>query len=90
MKRDAQWIAEVTGGRMVREGDGSGFERATIDSREAGPGTLFVGLPGATADGGKFAPQALENGAWGVLVAKAHALPAASGQEGASRELVAP
>ena len=51
MKRDAQWIAEATGGRVVREGNGE-FERATIDSREAGEGTLFVGLPGATADGG--------------------------------------
>ena len=52
MKRDAHWIAEATGGRVVREGGGSAFERATIDSREAGEGTLFVGLPGATADGG--------------------------------------
>jgi UDP-N-acetylmuramoyl-tripeptide--D-alanyl-D-alanine ligase len=73
VKRDAAWIAEVTGGRVISEGDGSEFERATIDSREAGPGTLFVGLPGTTADGGKFAPQALEKGAWGVMVAEQHA-----------------
>jgi UDP-N-acetylmuramoyl-tripeptide--D-alanyl-D-alanine ligase len=78
VKRDANWIAEATGGRVVREGDGSEFEKATIDSREAGPGTLFVGLPGATADGGKFAPQALKNGAWGVMVAEEHALPTAN------------
>jgi UDP-N-acetylmuramoyl-tripeptide--D-alanyl-D-alanine ligase len=36
-----------------------------------------VGLPGATADGGKFAAQALEAGAWGVMVAEEHALPTA-------------
>ena len=86
MKRDAHWIAEATGGRVVREGDGSEFDKATIDSREAGPATLFVGLPGATADGGTYAPQALQNGAWGVLVAEDHAQQAASCQEGASRE----
>jgi UDP-N-acetylmuramoyl-tripeptide--D-alanyl-D-alanine ligase len=69
VKRDANWIAEATGGRVVREGEGE-FERATIDSREAGEGTLFVGLPGATTDGGKFAPQAIGNGAWGVMVGR--------------------
>jgi UDP-N-acetylmuramoyl-tripeptide--D-alanyl-D-alanine ligase len=50
-----------------------GPERATIDSRDAGPGALFVGLDGGRVDGGKFAPQALAAGAWGVLVAPGHA-----------------
>ena len=50
-----------------------GPERVTIDSRDAGPGALFVGLPGARADGGAFAAQALAAGAWGVLVAREHA-----------------
>ena len=72
MKRDANWIAEATGGRVVQDAPGE-FTRAVIDSREAGPGTLFVGLPGATADGGAFAPKALENGAWGVMVAEDNA-----------------
>jgi UDP-N-acetylmuramoyl-tripeptide--D-alanyl-D-alanine ligase len=45
----------------------------TIDSRDAGPGALFVGLTGEQVDGGKFAPQALAAGAWGVLVAPDHA-----------------
>jgi UDP-N-acetylmuramoyl-tripeptide--D-alanyl-D-alanine ligase len=40
-----------------------------IDSREAGPGDLFVGLPGASADGGEFAQMALNSGAWGAIVA---------------------
>jgi UDP-N-acetylmuramoyl-tripeptide--D-alanyl-D-alanine ligase len=44
-----------------------------IDSRDAGPGALFVGLRGRRADGGAFARQALAAGAWGVLVTPEHA-----------------
>jgi UDP-N-acetylmuramoyl-tripeptide--D-alanyl-D-alanine ligase len=51
----------------------SGPERAVIDSRKAGPGALFVGLPGANLDGGKFAPHALAAGAWGALTTPEHA-----------------
>jgi UDP-N-acetylmuramoyl-tripeptide--D-alanyl-D-alanine ligase len=45
----------------------------TIDSRQAGPGSLFVGLGGERVDGGRFAPQALAAGAWGVLTTPEHA-----------------
>ena len=79
MTRTARWIAEATGGRVVRDAPGA-MKRATIDSREAGPETLFIGLPGATADGGSYAPKAIENGAWGVLVAEEHADAAANCQ----------
>ena len=70
-------VAEAAGARLVapapaRGGD-PGPARAVIDSRAAGPGDLFVGLAGATADGGRFAPQALAAGAWGALVAPEHA-----------------
>lgn len=51
----------------------SGPERVVIDSRGAGPGALFVGLTGRNVDGGRFAAQALDQGAWGVLVAPPHA-----------------
>jgi UDP-N-acetylmuramoyl-tripeptide--D-alanyl-D-alanine ligase len=40
-----------------------------IDSREVREGDLFVGLPGEHVDGGKFAADALDRGAWGVLLA---------------------
>ncbi len=50
--------------------------RATIDSRDVGPGDLFVGLPGERVDGGRFAASALAQGAWGVLVAPQHAASA--------------
>lgn len=45
-----------------------GPKGVTIDSRSVSPGDLFIGLPGTRADGGDFARQALEAGAWGVLV----------------------
>jgi UDP-N-acetylmuramoyl-tripeptide--D-alanyl-D-alanine ligase len=47
--------------------------RAVIDSRRAGPGDLFVGLPGTQVDGGRFAADVLAAGAWGVLVGEAWA-----------------
>ena len=72
----AAQLAEAAGGRLVAGDPGApGPESVTIDSREAGPGVLFVGLPGESVDGGSFAGQAIEAGAWGVLVAEVHAEP---------------
>ena len=66
-------LAAAAGGELVAGApEAAGPERAVIDSRALEPGDLFVGLPGATADGGDFAPVALERGAWGVLVSPAH------------------
>jgi UDP-N-acetylmuramoyl-tripeptide--D-alanyl-D-alanine ligase len=77
-------VAQAAGGRLValapRPG---GPERAVIDSRAAGDGDLFVGLPGEHVDGGRFAPQALAGGAWGVLVAPEHAAAAQCAMPGA-------
>ena len=39
----------------------------THDSRQAGPGWIFVGLRGLKADGAAFAPQAAANGAAAVV-----------------------
>jgi UDP-N-acetylmuramoyl-tripeptide--D-alanyl-D-alanine ligase len=71
--RLAGWVAEAAGGRLAA-GDPAapGPHRVVVDSRQAGPGDLFVGLRGEHADGGDFAPQALDAGAWGVLVAPSH------------------
>ncbi len=67
-------VARAAGARLVSPPPTStGPERAIIDSREAGPGTLFVGLVGEHVDGGAFAPQALAAGAWGVLTRPEHA-----------------
>jgi UDP-N-acetylmuramoyl-tripeptide--D-alanyl-D-alanine ligase len=71
-------IARSAGARLLSSTQSAGGpELAVIDSREAGPGTLFVGLPGQHSDGGRFAGQALESGAWGVLAAPEHAEAAA-------------
>jgi UDP-N-acetylmuramoyl-tripeptide--D-alanyl-D-alanine ligase len=77
--RDAAWVARAAGGRLLAgDAGGPGPRRAVVDSREIEPGDLFVGLVGASADGGEFAPAALEAGAWGALVGphRAHELVA--------------
>jgi UDP-N-acetylmuramoyl-tripeptide--D-alanyl-D-alanine ligase len=67
-------IAQAAGARILAPPPtAQGPECATIDSRTTGPGSLFVGLPGVSADGGAFAPQALAAGAWGVLTRPEHA-----------------
>jgi UDP-N-acetylmuramoyl-tripeptide--D-alanyl-D-alanine ligase len=77
----AEWVEHAAGARLLRRAPEArgGPRRAVIDSREAGPGDLFVGLRGEAADGGEFAERALEAGAWGVLVAPPHAERAAAG-----------
>jgi UDP-N-acetylmuramoyl-tripeptide--D-alanyl-D-alanine ligase len=83
-------IARAAGARLLTAPpNGSGPEHATIDSRQAGPGALFVGLRGQRSDGGRFAAPALEAGAWGVLTAPEHAEQAA-GQATTGVVLAAP
>ncbi|HWD69101.1 MAG TPA: UDP-N-acetylmuramoyl-tripeptide--D-alanyl-D-alanine ligase [Solirubrobacteraceae bacterium] len=81
---DAQQLAQAAGAQLVREAAtaGEGPTLASIDSRAAGPGTLFVGLPGEHLDGGRFAPAALTAGAWGVLIAAEHSERAAASPTG--------
>jgi UDP-N-acetylmuramoyl-tripeptide--D-alanyl-D-alanine ligase len=67
-------IARESGARLIDPAPSDrGPERVSIDSRDAGPGTLFVGLPGANVDGGSFAAQALAACAWGILARPEHA-----------------
>jgi UDP-N-acetylmuramoyl-tripeptide--D-alanyl-D-alanine ligase len=84
MKRwSAQRVAEAARASLIAAPEGPGGpERAIVDSRQAEPGALFVGLPGASADGGEFAAAALAAGAWGVLVAPAYAQAAAAAHPG--------
>jgi len=58
-------IAAATGGTASAPFDVSGV---TFDSREVGPGDLFVALTGEATDGHKFLDQAFERGAAGALV----------------------
>jgi len=61
--------------------------RAVVDSRQAGPGDLFVGLAGERADGGTFAAAAIEAGAWGAIVTGAHTASARVSAAGAGARL---
>lgn len=62
-------IAEALGASAHRPADGAAHpSRAVIDSRDAGPGDLFFGIPGENTDGGAFAPEVIASGAWGVVV----------------------
>ena len=65
---NAERVAAAAGGRLVAGAEGSP-QRVTIDSRDVQPGDLFVGVRGERVDGGQFAASALEDGAWGVIVA---------------------
>ncbi len=54
--------ARVAGATVLR-GGAAPIERVTDDSRQAGPGTLFVAVPGHRLDGHDFASQAAASGA---------------------------
>ena len=67
-------VAQAAGARLAAPAPHAvGPTRVVIDSRDVGAGDLFVGLAGGNVDGGRFAPQALAGGAWGVLVGPEHA-----------------
>jgi UDP-N-acetylmuramoyl-tripeptide--D-alanyl-D-alanine ligase len=75
--------ARLEAGRSELDSE-PGPRRTSIDSRQTRAGDLFVGLLGERSDGGEHAVQALESGAWGVLVEPAHARAAvAAGAHGA-------
>lgn len=68
--------AEVTRylGSLLREQRGKGaarFRHVVIDSRQAGPGDLFVALKGERTDGQEFALDAVQQGARGLLLREA-------------------
>ena len=63
-----QEILGATGGRLL-SGDPSGkVSRFSIDSRDAGPGTLFTAVTGGNSDGHLYVKKAFENGADAALV----------------------
>ncbi len=63
-------VAELVSGLpgVAVSGPGDGVVLAlSVDSRSAGPGTLFAALPGARTDGARFAGEAVARGAVAVL-----------------------
>ena len=69
-------VARATGAQMVAPAGQAALERpvrgATLDSRRAGEGLVFVPLPGTRADGHDFVAQALAAGAAAAFCARAH------------------
>ncbi len=60
-------LADEVGGRVVGVDDPT-ITDVTHDSRQAGPGSLFVAVRGFTADGHDFVGSAVERGATAVAV----------------------
>ncbi len=87
MNLDADRIAAAIGAEIVARGGPGSPVRAVIDSREAGPGDLFFGLPGQRVDGGAFAAEALAAGAWGVVVPPATAMSQFPSGGGENRDI---
>jgi UDP-N-acetylmuramoyl-tripeptide--D-alanyl-D-alanine ligase len=87
----AQHVATAAGGQLsARSEPDRGPQTVTIDSREAGPGALFVGLAGSVHEGGTFAAEALRQGAWGAIVDPAHRSAAESAGSGVVIEVADP
>ena len=60
-------IAAATGGTVSTRFEVTGV---TFDSREVGPGDLFVAMPGTVHDGHKFVDGAFAAGAAGAIVSQ--------------------
>ena len=70
-------IAEITGARLGPGADpGAVADSVVIDSRKAGPGSLFAALPGENVDGHDFATAAIAGGAVAVLASRPVGAPA--------------
>ena len=61
-----QLVADVAGGKLTGNGQLSVTD-VTHDSRQAGPGSLFVAVRGGLFDAHKFLPQVIAHGAVGVI-----------------------
>jgi UDP-N-acetylmuramoyl-L-alanyl-D-glutamate--2,6-diaminopimelate ligase len=60
-------LAGLVGGDIVGDGR-TPIRDVTHDSRQAGPGVLFVAVPGFTSDGHDFVPSAIAKGTAAVAV----------------------
>jgi len=68
MRTNVATLCEWTGGSLDRGRIDQSFEATVIDSRQAGPGCLFVAIVGPNHDAHRFVDEVLAKGAAGVLV----------------------
>src|SRR5260370_10291196 len=59
-------LSKGVGGKLSGD-ERVGVTDVTDDSRQAGPGCLFVAIRGELFDAHKFVPQVIEQGAIGIL-----------------------
>ena len=64
----APLVSEIAGAELVRGPADVVVESVEHDSRSAGPGALFVAVPGFTVDGHAFLRDAVDRGAAAVMV----------------------
>jgi UDP-N-acetylmuramoyl-L-alanyl-D-glutamate--2,6-diaminopimelate ligase len=73
--RWAEVKAALPEARFVADGAALEVTSIVCDSRQAGPGSLFVAVPGVNVDGHRYLSDATERGAIGAVVERADALP---------------
>ncbi|GAA1669643.1 UDP-N-acetylmuramoyl-tripeptide--D-alanyl-D-alanine ligase [Glycomyces endophyticus] len=71
-------VAAVTGGKLSETADPEAVVTGDVefDSRKAGPGGLFLAIPGAKVDGHEFAAKAHEQGAVATIATRPIDTPA--------------
>ena len=67
-KTSIEQIAKASGGTLLRRGRESFITGIRHDSREVGPGEMFVAIAGENQDGHKYIPQVIEKGCAALLV----------------------
>ncbi len=82
-------LAALVGGEVVGGGDVV-VRDVTHDSRQAGPGTLFVAVPGSLYDGHRFVGDAIAAGSPAVMVERRLELSAAQIVVSDTRKAMAP
>ena len=69
-------LAAASGGRLIAGDPSAPIAGFAIDSRRVSPGDIFLALRGARFDGHRFVPEALRNGAGGVVISDVSAVGA--------------
>jgi len=73
-ERSLKFLAEASGGVLVKGLVDTVFRRVCTDSRQVQSGDLFIAIKGETFDGHQFIADVAAKGAAGVVVARTHPL----------------